>query len=589
MKLRKLFAGVAAAATLLSGMALGAGSAMAADPAGSATITLSGATNAVKGHAYKVVKIGSYDYSSITKDGKVEGVHVATDAATAAGAAAALTKVPDNSNWNTGDYKDNPVGYVAAHSDMFASSVAEPWTGKLRDFVSSLVRQSDFQTVLTGAPEHVADSDTYTISGLADGLYIVIDTTADNAEGVDHRQTNSIPMLVATKINGHDLANQELGKINVKNQPTDINKVIVKDNKDMTGTTEKVGDTVTFKLTSKVPLTVGYLNTAEKQYQFQMTDTMSKGLTFSSVTSVTIGNKTLKAANANATVDADHYMLTKTDKQKYNADDTESMATTLLFDLSNAVYAAGQNAANSKVDAKAADTITIIYTAILNKDAIHAQNGANPNRVDLDYSHNPADNSKHHVPGPEVKVYTYDFGFTKVRADGQTSLDGAKFTIKKNEKNGQYLKFNETTGLWENGTANDKFTGTSGKFEFKGLGEGTYDIEETDVPDGYLSTTRAKFQVVITATNKDKDGNVSDNAYTVKFINGNNGFNMLTNLDKDGIAGNGGAKVKNITSITQLPLTGATGIAIFGVMAVMVIGAGLAIGAKRRSIANRLA
>ena len=587
MKLRKLFAGVAAAATLLSGMALGAGSAMAADPAGSATITLSGATNAVKGHAYKVVKIGSYDYSSITKDGKVEGVHVATDAATAGAATTVLTQVSGNSNWNTGDYRDNPVGYVAAHSDMFASSTAEPWTGKLRDFVSSLVRQSDFQTVLMAAPKHVADSDTYTINGLADGLYIVIDTTAGNADGVDHKRTNSIPMLVATKINGHDFANQELGSIKVKNQPTDINKVIVKDNKDMTGTTEKVGDAVTFKLTSKVPLTVGYLNTVDKPYQFQMTDTMSKGLTFFSVTSVKIGDKTLTAATANAAADADHYKLTTTGKQKYNDAATESTATTLLFDLSNAVYAAGQNAASSKADAKAADTITIIYTAILNKDAIHAQNGANPNRVDLDYSHNPADNSKHHVPGPEVKVYTYDFGFTKVKADGQTSLDGAKFTIKK--ENGQYLKFNKVSGLWENGTADDKFTGVDGKFEFNGLGEGTYDIEETDVPVGYLSTTKAKFQVVITATNKDTNNNVLDNAYTVKFMNGKSGFNMLTNLKADNTADNGGAKVKNITSITQLPLTGATGIAIFGVMAVMVIGAGLAIGAKRRSIANRLA
>ena len=587
MKLRTLFAGVAAAATLLSGMALGAGSAMAADPAGSATITLSGATNAVKGHAYKVVKIGSYDYSSITKDGKVEGVHVATDAATAEAATTVLTQVSGNSNWNTGDYRDNPVGYVAAHSDMFASSTAEPWTGKLRDFVSSLVRQSDFQTVLMAAPKHVADSDTYTINGLADGLYIVIDTTAGNADGVDHKRTNSIPMLVATKINGHDFANQELGSIKVKNQPTDINKVIVKDNKDMTGTTEKVGDAVTFKLTSKVPLTVGYLNTVDKPYQFQMTDTMSKGLTFFSVTSVKIGDKTLTAATANAAADADHYKLTTTGKQKYNDAATESTATTLLFDLSNAVYAAGQNAASSKADAKAADTITIIYTAILNKDAIHAQNGANPNRVDLDYSHNPADNSKHHVPGPEVKVYTYDFGFTKVKADGQTSLDGAKFTIKK--ENGQYLKFNKVSGLWENGTADDKFTSVDGKFEFNGLGEGTYGIEETDVPVGYLSTTKAKFQVVITATNKDTNNKVLDNAYTVKFMNGNNGFNMLTNLKADNTADNGGAKVKNITSITQLPLTGATGIAIFGVMAVMVIGAGLAIGAKRRSIANRLA
>lgn len=582
MKLRKLFAGVAAAATLLSGMALGAGSAMAAD---SAAITLSGATNAVNGHTYKVVKIGSYDHPSITQNGKVEGVHVTTDTATATGAATALTTALNDSGWNAGDYENNPVGYVAAYSGVFVSSAEEPWTGKLRDFVGSLVQQSDFQDALAGATEYVATSDTYTINGLEDGLYVVIDTTADNADGVDHKHTNSIPMLVATKINGHDFADQKLGSINVKNQPTYIDKVIVKDDKDMTGTTEKVGDTVTFKLTSKVPLTVGYLNTADKPYQFQMTDTMSKGLTFSSVTSVTIGNKTLKAAADADAADANHYKLTTAYDQKYNADDAESKATTLLFDLSNAVYAAGQNAVSSEADAKAADTITIIYTAILNKDAIHAQNGANPNRVDLDYSHNPADNSKHHVPGPEVKVYTYDFGFTKVKADGQTSLDGAKFTIKKGD---QYLKFNKDTGLWENGTAYDKFAGVDGKFEFKGLGEGTYDIEETDVPDGYLSTTRAKFQVIITATNKDEKG-VRDNTYTVKFVNGNGTFNMLTNLDEDGFAGEDGAKVKNITSITQLPLTGATGIAIFGVMAVMVIGAGLVIGAKRRSIANRLA
>ncbi|MFC2724618.1 MAG: SpaA isopeptide-forming pilin-related protein, partial [Bifidobacterium dentium] len=151
------------------------------------------------------------------------------------------------------------------------------------------------------------------------------------------------------------------------------------------------------------------------------------------------------------------------------------------------------------------------------------------------------------------------------------------------------------TGLWENGTKGtdpkdaDKFTGTNGVFEFKGLAEGIYDVVETDAPAGYLSTTKAKFQVTITATNKDKNGNVLDNTYTVKFKNGNDGFNLLTNLNEDGTAKDGGAKVKNLKSITQLPLTGAAGIAIFGVMAVLVIGAGLAVGMKRRGIASRLA
>lgn len=503
-----------------------------------------------------------------------------------------MTTAEGNGNWDAGDYKDNPVGYVAAHSNEFASSTTKPWSGRLRAFVTELVQKTDFQNALATATEHVATSDTYEINGLADGLYIVIDTTADNAEGVDHKQTNSIPMLVATKIDGHDLADQELGKINVKNQTTYINKVIVKDNKEWVGTTERVGDTVTFKLTSQVPLTVGYLNTAAKPYRFSIGDTMSKGLTFQQVTSVTIGNKTLNKADDDATATADQYQLTTTANQKYDTTDTESKATSLKFDLSNAVYEAGKNAADSKAKAKAEDTITVVYTAKLNKDAVHAVDGANPNKVTLDYTHNPDDNSSHHVPGPEVKVYTYDFGFLKVKADGQTSLDGAKFVIKQGD---QYFRFNTATGLWENGTKGadpvdaDKFTGTNGVFEFKGLAEGIYDVVETDAPAGYLSTTKAKFQVIITSTNKDEKGNVLGTEHKIEFVNGNIGFNLLTNLNTDGTAKDGGAKVKNLKSITQLPLTGAAGIAIFGVMAALVIGAGLAVGMKRRGIASRLA
>ena len=77
MKLRKLFAGVAAAATLLGGMAFGATAANAAD---TASITLSGKT--VKGTVYTAYKIGSYDTASakVEKD-KLASVGVTTDQA----------------------------------------------------------------------------------------------------------------------------------------------------------------------------------------------------------------------------------------------------------------------------------------------------------------------------------------------------------------------------------------------------------------------------------------------------------------------------------------------------------------------------
>ena len=599
MTFRKLLAGVAAAATLLSGMAFGAGSAMA-DEVKPATITLNGEkTGAVKGHTYKAVRIGSYDHASfVEKDDVtyVESLTVNTEAAVATGATTALNAaVAEGTIWNTGDYQNNPVGYVASESGYFTSSPNKPWSGNLRNFVSSLVRQADFQAALATATPRVAFSSSQVNSGASPLRMALMPAPrsevsfGSNAKNVDHTQTDSIPMLVGTKVSGKDFEGQTLGVVNVKNQTTYINKVIVKNNQEWVGTTERVGDTVTFKLTSQVPLTVGYLNTAEKPYRFFIGDTMSKGLTFQEVTSVTIGNKTLTKADDGATATADQYQLTTTANQKYDESDKDSKATVLKFDLSNAVYAAGQNASDSEATAKAEDTITVVYTAILNKDAVHAVNGANPNKVTLDYTHNPDDNTEHHVPGPEVKVYTYDFGFLKVKADGQTSLDGAKFVIKQGD---QYFRFNTTTGLWENGTKGadpedaDKFTGTNGVFEFKGLAEGTYDVVETDAPAGYLSTTKAEFQVVITSTDKDEDGNVLGTGHKIEFVNGNIGFNLLTNLKADGTAAEGGAKVKNLKSITQLPLTGAAGTTLFTVVALLVAGAGVTIAIKSRQNAE---
>lgn len=58
MKVRKLFAGIAAAATLLGGMALGAASAQAADPQ---TTPLLQVNNAQEGHMYTPYKFATFE------------------------------------------------------------------------------------------------------------------------------------------------------------------------------------------------------------------------------------------------------------------------------------------------------------------------------------------------------------------------------------------------------------------------------------------------------------------------------------------------------------------------------------------------
>lgn len=594
MHTRTLFAGLIAAAMTLTGLAAGTATASAADttgtePAGTETITLNAASSgAVKGHTYRIVQVAGYEHQTYDEDGNLTSLSVVTEPGDVlTGATQALSDtLGDAGAWNTGDYKDNPMGYIASKSELFSSSTAAPWGGNLRTFLSKLAANSDFQKA--AGTTFTADTEPYTITGLAAGLYVITDVTAADAyedgDGkADQKHTNSIPMLVATKSDGKAFKESaaQLGEIVVKNQSTTIDKVIVKDGKDYTGTEEKIGDRVTFRLTSTVPVTTGYSNDRNHPYVFTMTDTMSKGLSDPKIGSVTIGGKALAAAADGATANAEQYLLTVESNVKYTADDTESKATKLTFDLSEAVYAAGQNATSPK----AGDEIVITYTALLNKDAVHANtdNGfaGNPNKVTLSYSHDPANNETHAVPGPEVTVYTFDFGFTKVKADGTTSLDGAKFTIK---KDGTYLKFDEATGLWVTTDSEYKFTGNGGRFDFSGLGEGTYQIDETDVPAGYLTNMKASFTVTITATDKDDKGNLKSGKYTVSVTQGALG---LVSASDNGTAAPT-VKVKNITSITQLPMTGAAGTTLFTVLAVLVVGAGLAIAIKVRHARKRL-
>lgn len=583
MHTRTLFAVLVAAAMALTGAVIGTASATAADTASTETITLNAASSgAVKGHTYRIVKVAGYEHQTYDADGNLTSLSVVTEPGNVlTGATQALSDtLGDEGAWNAGDYKNNPMGYIASESELFSSSTAAPWSGNLRTFLSRLTANSDFQKA--AGTTFTADAEPYTITGLAAGLYVIIDVTAADAYGdgdgnADRKHTNSIPMLVATKSDGRSFRESAapLGEIVVKSQSTTIDKVIVKDGRDHTGTEEKIGDRVTFRLTSTVPVTTGYSNDRDHPYVFRMIDTMSKGLSDPQVESVAIGGTTLDAAADGAEANAGQYRLTTQPNVTYDAADTDSKATRLTFDLSEAVYAAGRNATSPK----AGDDIVITYTALLNKDAIHANsdNGfaGNPNKVALSYSHDPASNETHEVPGPEVKVYTFDFGFTKVKADGVTSLDGAKFTIR---KDGRYLKFDEATGLWSTVDDAYEFSGDKGEFTFAGLGEGTYRIDETKVPAGYLTNVKASFTVTITATDKDDKGNLTSGEHTVSFSRDALGLVSASDNGTDAAT----AKVKNITSITQLPMTGAAGTTLFTVLAVLTVGAGLAIAVKVR-------
>lgn len=157
-----------------------------------------------------------------------------------------------------------------------------------------------------------------------------------------------------------------------------------------------------------------------------------------------------------------------------------------------------------------------------------------------------------------------EFQFTKVKEDGATGLQGAVFVIKQDGKYGVL-----TDGKWEftadtADTATEIKSATNGIVKFPGLPADEYTVEEKTVPDGYLQEAKPSFDVTISF---DENGNLTYSATGAGAYAG-----LVLGDQKQGPI-TSGLKVRNVTSKNQLPQTGAEGIALFVMVAVLLAGA----------------
>lgn len=113
---------------------------------------------------------------------------------------------------------------------------------------------------------------------------------------------------------------------------------------------------------------------------------------------------------------------------------------------------------------------------------------------------------------------------------------------------------------------------------FNNLAAGTYTITETKVPDGFAASFAKPFQITVTRTGDDK--------VTTSLAKDGDTFGLVT-LDNSTTA-NPVITVKNVQSITQLPLTGAAGITMLVVVALLLGGAGALIAVRSRSLKRQL-
>lgn len=321
-------------------------------------------------------------------------------------------------------------------------------------------------------------------------------------------------------------------------------------------TDAKIGDTLTFTLTSTIPDMSAY-NT----YTFNFKDTLSKGLTFGQVTSVKV-----EGANSPLTVNTDYTVTTPT--------------------ASNNTLTVAMNDFKNKQQANAGKKITVTYTATLNENAVVGGAG-NVNSAKIQYSNDPSTNGTGESEPSKVRVFTYGFTVDKYTGDqytdAATRLAGAKFTLA--PKNGTAISFVQVNAgsatanavyrvakAGETGTTTTITTPENGKVDFQGLKNGEYTLTETEAPAGYNKLASA-IGVKVDGRN---DGTDTTNATVTITYNNDNGN------DYNQTASNGVIPVRN-KSGAILPGTGGMGTIAFTVIGVLVIALGVAWTLKRKN------
>ena len=543
MNLKRVFAGVAAAATMLGGLALGATTANAAD--GDQTITIN---NAQPGHTYTPYLIANLTYAGSTKvDGKqVPMLDVATANDKANGALnAAITAagLTISDTW----YQENPAAWLATQNADALRKVAD----KL--IVDNLVAAAIGKSVAGEDPDSLTFS-------LPQGWYAITDSNGKTA--IVATTINGVPagQNVVLSKNEHGQANiTTVGSVNAKSG----NKLVVIEDpsKSVDMADVSAGDTVTYTVKGKIPATADNYDT----FGYRLVDTPGNDLTINKTGyTVTVDGKSLP-----------------TDSYAFGVDEN-GVATLNITNV---------NAATLKAFALPGKTITLTYKAQVTGTI--ADSNIVDNSVQAFGSFATLGNSNVTVVQSNpvtAQSFTNDFTLKKVGVDNQY-LSGSQFTIYSVNKK-QYGTFNN--GVWDwvsaepeaSANANPAegvFSPTENGFTFENLAAGQYTLHEIRVPDTYAASFAPTFTITVK-----NDKNVMNPAVTLEKTSGDS-FGLVT-MPAEGATGSDATviTVKNVQNVTQLPLTGAAGITMLVVVALLIGGAAALIAVRSRSLKRQL-
>ena len=218
------------------------------------------------------------------------------------------------------------------------------------------------------------------------------------------------------------------------------------------------------------------------------------------------------------------------------------------------------------------ETVYIQYTATLNANAPTA--AAIPNTAYLTYS-------TYTTPVSTVNVYTYEFDIVKTTSEktGYQPLTGAEFELYDAKTAGRKInlvKIDDVTYRVATPAeaAVEGFTSAiveAGQVTIKGLGAGTWYLEETKAPEGYNKLKERRDVILENANLKA--------TVTSEEVTEGEGENQTT---KTVYTVAGGVHVENLTG-AELPETGGIGTTIFYIVGgLLAVGAGVLLVTKKK-------
>lgn len=528
--MKKVFAAAAAIATVFGLAATTVATANAAG--GNATLTVSTTDAKFAGKTVNAYKMFS---ATVSGDGKAVS-HTLTDAWKPFFMSSTLDGLTGVTDANVNDKANDYVSKLSEEGLKAFAAKASNWA------------QTKANNITAGATAKVS-------AAAADGKYLATFTGLDYGYYVV-----AVPgaTVADTKSQYATLVSVDKAHVdfNIKGALPTVDKKVQVGSTGKDAADAKIGDTLTFTLTSTIPDMSAY-----STYTFNFKDTLSKGLTFKQVDSVKVGDTTLTKGT--------DYTVTTTPKTS-----GETLLTVAMNDF------------KKQQQANAGKTITVTYTATLNKDAVVGGAG-NVNSATIQYSNNPSTDGTGESEPSKVRVFTYGFTVDKYTGDeytdGAARLPGAKFTLA--PKNGDPMSFVQVYAgsatakaeyrvakADEPGATTTIITPASGKVDFQGLKNGEYTLTETEAPAGYNKLASA-IGVKVEGQN---DGTDTTNATVHITYNNDNGSNY------DKTASKGVIPVRNKSGVV-LPGTGGMGTIAFTVIGVLVIALGVAWTLKRKN------